>query len=82
VYVVYNVVKYFRPYLLKSHTTIFVPHPTVRILLVQQELGEKRANCVTCLQEYDLEFKPIHTIKGHGLYKLVAKARDAPKKYL
>lgn len=43
-YVVYKAVKYFRPYLLKSHIIIFVPHPAVRTLYVQQELGEKRAS--------------------------------------
>jgi len=29
------------------------------------------------LQEYDLEFKPIHIIKGHGLCQLAAEAVDA-----
>jgi len=34
-YVVYKVVEYFRPYLLKAHMIIFVPHPVVRTLLMQ-----------------------------------------------
>lgn len=29
------------------------------------------------LQEYDLDIKPVHTIKGHGLYRLIAKAVHA-----
>jgi len=29
---------------------------------------------MTVLQEYDLEIKPVHTIKGHGLCRLVAEA--------
>jgi len=31
---------------------------------------------MTSLQEYDLEFKPSHTVKGHGLCKLTAEAAD------
>jgi len=26
------------------------------------------------LQEYDLEIKPVHTIKGHGICRLVTKS--------
>lgn len=32
---------------------------------------------MTSLQEYDLEIKPMHTIKGHGLCRLVAKVVHA-----
>lgn len=49
-YVVYKLVKHFRPYLLKSHTIIFVPQLAVRKLFVQHELGEKRENYMNCLQ--------------------------------
>jgi hypothetical protein len=42
VYVVFKEVKHFWSYLLKSRTTIIVPYPVVRNLLVQKELGEKR----------------------------------------
>lgn len=43
-YEVYNVMKHFRPYFLKNHWIIFVPHPAVKSLLFQQELGERRVN--------------------------------------
>jgi len=33
---------------------------------------------MTCLNEYDLEFKPVHTKEGHGLFRLAAKAMDSP----
>ena len=39
---IYKVVKHFRPYLLKNHCIVFVSHLAVRVLLVQQELGERR----------------------------------------
>jgi hypothetical protein len=50
-YDVFKAVKHFRYYLLKSRMKIIVPYPPVRNLLVQKELGEKRANWVTSLQE-------------------------------
>ena len=56
-YAVFKEVKQFRPYILKNWTKVIIPHPAVRSLFVQKELGERRGNWVTTLQEYDLEFK-------------------------
>lgn len=78
-YVVYKAVKHFRPYSLKNHCIVFVPHPAVRTLCVQQELGERCVNWMTGLQEYDLEIKPINTIKGHGMCRLAAKVVHGPE---
>ena len=50
-YAVYKAVKHFRPYILKNHVTVYVPHPAVRSLFMQQELGERRGNWVACMQE-------------------------------
>jgi len=41
-YVISKAVKHFLPYLLKSHTKVIVPHPSIRNLLVQKDLGDKR----------------------------------------
>lgn len=73
-YVVFKAIKYFRPFLLKTHTKIIVPFPTVRNLLVQKDVGEKRANWVTALQEYDVEIKPTSIVKGQGFCKMLAGA--------
>jgi hypothetical protein len=70
-YVVFKTVKHFRSYLLNSRTKFIVPYPTVRNLLVGKELGEKRANWVTPLQEYDLEITPARIVRGQGLCNLV-----------
>jgi hypothetical protein len=43
-YVVFKAIKHFRPYLLKYKIKVSVPYPIVRNMLVQKELGEKRAN--------------------------------------
>ena len=45
----------------------------MRSLFVKKELGERRGNCVTALQEYDLEFKPASIVKGQGLCKLMTE---------
>jgi hypothetical protein len=73
-YVFFKVVKYFRSYLLKSRTKIIVPYLTIRNLLVQKELGEKQANWVTSLQEYDIEITPTQIVRGQGICKLVANS--------
>jgi hypothetical protein len=52
---------------------VIVPHPEVRSLFVQRELGERRGNWMMTLQEYDLEFKPTNIVKGQGLCKLVTQ---------
>jgi len=39
-YVVYKAMKHFRPYLLKKHYIVYIPHIEVSTLLVEQELGE------------------------------------------
>ena len=55
VYTIFKAVKQFRPYILKNRTKVIVPHPTVRTLFAQKELGERRGNWVASLQEYYLD---------------------------
>lgn len=78
-YAVFKAIKYFRPFLLKTHTKIIVPFPAVRNLLVQKDVGEKRANWVTTLQEYDVEIKLANIVKVQGFCKLLAGASLMPK---
>jgi hypothetical protein len=73
-YTIFKAFKNFRSYLLKSRMKIIVPYPAVRNLLVQKELGEKRANWVTSLQEYDIEITPNQIVRGQCLCKLVANS--------
>jgi hypothetical protein len=70
-YVVFMELKHFIPYLLKSRVKVIVPYPTVRNMLVQKELEEKRANWMTSLQEYDLKIVPAQIVIGQGLCKSV-----------
>jgi hypothetical protein len=78
-YIFFKVVKHFQSYLLKSRTKIIVPYPAVRNLLVQKELGEKRDNWVTSLQEFDLEITPAQIVRGQGLCKLVVDSKTEQK---
>ena len=75
-FAVFKSIKHFRPYLLRSHTKIIVPHTVVRALLIQKEPRDRRGNWLTTLQEYDLEIKPAKLVKGQGLCKLAAEAQD------
>ena len=75
-YAIFKVVKQFRPYILKNRTKVIVPHLVVRSLFVQKELGERRGNWVTALQEYDLQFKPTTIIKGQGLCNFMDESQN------
>ena len=63
-YAMFKEMKKIRPYIRKNTTKVIVPHLVVKTFFVQNELGERRGNWVTVLQEYDLEFKPATIIKG------------------
>eukprot|EP00253_Pinus_taeda_P001617 PITA_01617 len=78
-FAIYKVVKHYRPFLLKAHTKVIVLFSSVRQLLIQRELGEKRENWVTRLQEYDLEIKPAKIVRGQGFCRLLAGATNIPE---
>eukprot|EP00253_Pinus_taeda_P015161 PITA_15161 len=78
-YAVFKAIKYFRPFLLKTHTKVIVRFPAVRNLLIQKDVGEKRANRITALQEYDLEIKPASIMTGQGFWKMLVVASQIPE---
>ena len=51
----------------------------MRQLLFQREVGEKRANWVTTLQEYDVAIKPAKIVRGQGFCRLLAGAHNIPE---
>ena len=81
-YTVYKSAKHFRPYLLKSRTKVIMPYESIRNVLIQKELGEKRAHWMTMLQEYGMEIKPSNIVKGQGLCLLAAQSNDPEKEQL
>jgi len=75
-YVVYKVVKHFRSYIMKNHMKFIVPHPAIRSLFAQQEMGERRGISMVIIQEFDLDIKPAKIVRGQGLCKLATKSQD------
>ena len=45
-------------------------------MLIHKDLGDKRSNLVTTLQEYDLEIKNAKIVWGQGLCKLLTETID------
>ena len=43
-FTVFKAVKHFRPYLLRSHTKIIVPHSAVISLPIHKEMGDRQEN--------------------------------------
>jgi hypothetical protein len=46
---VYKDIIHFRYDILKNHMKVIVPHPVVRSLFTQKELGDCRGNCVIAI---------------------------------
>ena len=51
-----------------------MPYPAIRQLLIQREVGEKRANWVTALQEYGVEIQPTKIVRGQGFCRMLIGA--------
>ena len=66
-FAIYKYLKHFKIFLLKTRTKVIVPFPTIRQLFMQKELGEKRTNWDTSLQEYDIDMKLAKIVRGQGL---------------
>ena len=73
-YAIFKAIKHFIPFLLKTHTKIIASFPAVRNPLVQKNVGEKRANWVTALQEYNTEINPANIVKGQGFCQMLVGA--------
>lgn len=57
-------VKYFKAYILHSHTLAYVPNVVVKEVLVKNDLEGRRGRWIAALLEYDVEIKPTNLIKG------------------
>ena len=68
-----KVLKYFRVYILHSHTLAYVPNATVKEFLMQTDSEGRRGIWIAALLEYDLEIKPTKLIKCQCLAKIMAE---------
>ncbi|HEX4851449.1 MAG TPA: hypothetical protein VFV08_11615 [Puia sp.] len=64
--------KKFRHYILRSQIKAIVPDAAVKMLLMQNEPGEKRAKWITTLQEFDMEIIPAKLVRGQVLVQTIA----------
>ena len=64
VYALVKALKSFRPYVLQSQITAYVPNYVVQDVLVQSDVEGKRGKWITKIKENDLENKPTKLIKG------------------
>ena len=66
--------KSFRVYVLHSRITAYVPSASVKDILVQPDIDERRGKWIAKILEIDLEIKPTKLIKGQGLAKLLVES--------
>jgi hypothetical protein len=64
-------IKYFRVYILHSHTISYFPNAVVKDILTQDNPDGRRGKWIAISLEYDIEIKPHKLIKGQGLAKLM-----------
>jgi hypothetical protein len=73
-YALVKALKYFRVYVLHSKVTAYVPSASVKDILIQPDIYERRGKWIAKILEFDLEIKPTKLIKGKGLSKLLAES--------
>ena len=57
-------IKYFRVYILHSHTISYVPNAVVKDILTHDNPDGRRVKWIVFILEYDIEIKPTKLIKG------------------
>jgi hypothetical protein len=67
-------IKYFRVYILHSHTIAYVLNVVVKDILTQDNPDGRRGKWTVVILEYDIKIKPNKLIKGQGLAKLMAES--------
>ena len=72
-YALIKSLKTFRIYILHAKVLAYVPSATVKDVLTQPDIDEKRAKWISKLIEFDIEVKPTKLVKGLGLAKLMSK---------
>jgi hypothetical protein len=67
-------IKYFRVYILHSHTITYVLNVVVKDILTQDNPDGRRGKWIAFILEYDIEIKPTKLIKDQGLEKLMVES--------
>jgi hypothetical protein len=75
-YALVKSLKHFRGYIGYSKIKAYVPYPTVKDVLSQQDCMGTRGKWVSKIQEYDLEINPTKIIKGQGLAQMLTEINE------
>jgi hypothetical protein len=75
-YALVKSLKQFRNYIGYNKIKAYVPYPTVKYVLSQQDCMGTRGKWVSKIQEYDLEIKPTKIIKGQGLTQMLTESNQ------
>lgn len=63
-------------YILRSKVYAIVLDPIVKLLLMKNELGERRGKWMVILQEFYLEIQPMKLVRGQGLTKMIVENEE------
>eukprot|EP00253_Pinus_taeda_P031853 PITA_31853 len=72
-YALIKSLKAFRIYILHSKVIAYVPFASVKDVLTQPDVDERRAKWIAKLIEFNIELKPTKLVRGQGFAKLIAK---------
>eukprot|EP01018_Ginkgo_biloba_P033329 Gb_18650 [translate_table: standard] len=72
-YALIKAVKKFRHYILHNKVHAIILDPSVKSMLGQNELGERRGKWMSKLQEFDIVLEPARIVRGQGLAKTIAE---------
>ena len=72
-YALIKSLKSFRIYILHSKVIAYVPSSSIKDVLTQPDIDEKRARWIAKMIEFNIEVKPTKLVKGQGLAKLLAE---------
>jgi hypothetical protein len=75
-YALVKSLKHFRNYVGYNKIKAYLPNPTVKDVLSQQDCVGTRGKWVSKIQEYDLEIKPTKIIKGQDLAQMLTESNQ------
>jgi hypothetical protein len=75
-YALVKTLKHFRNYVGYNKIKAYVPYPTIKDVLLQQDCMGTKGKWVSKIQEYDLEIKPTKIIKGQGLAQMLTESNQ------
>jgi hypothetical protein len=73
-YALVKALKDFKVYVLHSKVITYVPAASVKDILIQPDIDERRSKWIAKILEFDMEIKPTKLVKGKGLDKLLVES--------